>query len=252
MGMQGSSQQSSSNGYSYNQSLAQSLSQSGQSIWGPQGAGLENLYGQVSGMLGQQGNAQGVSQGNVNNVMGQAQTGLNAVAGIAGGRTALDPFTDPNSALAQRQTADLATTVGNEFNRNILPGIKSNSGLAGQMGSSRDALARGVAAGDAATAISQGGTNFYANAYNTAAQAAGAKTSAMLSAGQSLPDLSTGVYNLGMSPQQAAWAPLMAAGSIFGGPTALSSSYALSQAQSQGEQFQKGQTSGKSFGFNFF
>lgn len=252
MGFSGGSQQSNSSGYSYNEGLSQAVSQSGQSIWGPQGAALGGLYGQASNLMGQQGNAGQAAQNQVNAVMPGAQAGMGAVQNIAGGQTALDPFTNPNSALARRQTADLAATVGNEFNRNILPGIRSNSGQVGQIGSSRDALARGVAGGEAARAISEGGTNFFANAYNTAANAAGQKTSAMLGAGQSLPGMAAGIYNLGMSPQQAAWAPLAAAGSIFGGPTALSQSYSLAQNQQRGEQFQEGQSSGRQFGFNFF
>jgi hypothetical protein len=252
MGFSSGSQQSSGQGYSYNEGLSQAVSQSGQEIWAPQAGGLAGLYGQATKLLGQQGNAQGVAQGQVDQVMPGAQAGYGAVQRIAGGSTALDPFTDPNGDLARRQTSDLAASVGQEFNRNVLPGIRSNSGVAGQIGSSRDALARGVAAGDAARAISEGGTNFFANAYNTAANAAGQKAGMMLNAGQSLPEMGAGIYNLGMSPQSAAWAPLAAAGSIFGGPTALSSSYSLAQNQTRGEQFQKNQSSGKQFGFNFF
>jgi hypothetical protein len=109
------------------------------------------------------------------------------------------------------------------------------------MGGSREALAKGVAAGDAAQAISQGATDFYGAQYGLAQQAAGA-----------LPGMAGAVANLGMMPLQAQWMPWQAQQGILGGPAVLNRSNSLSEslARSQGENMQYGQSS--QMGFNLW
>jgi hypothetical protein len=224
MGMSGSSGSSSSASYGYNTSLAQSM----QDVWGPQAGGLTGLYNQAGQLQQQQ---QGQVAGAANQLGQQVQPA---------GQFGLDQmmqFANPNSQLAQQQTANLADTVGQEFGRTILPQIQSGAGLSGNIGGSRQKLAQGVAAGDAARQISQGATDFFSNAYNQAGQAAGA-----------LPGMASSVFNLGMQPFQAAWAPLSSLAGILGGPTVLN----RSQALSQGEQSARSTGKQKSFGFNLW
>lgn len=249
-----SNQQSTSNSYGYNDSLAQSVNASNQSVWGPQAGGLQQLYGQAQKLMGQQGNMQGISQGQVNQVMPGARAGMAATQDIAGGGGPLAQYAQPNNALAQQETESLAQTVGDQFRRQVLPGLTSNANLTGGLGGSRDALARGVAGGDAARAISQGATDLYGQQYAIGAQAAQGQTSAQLAAGSALPEMASSIYNLGMTPQQAAWAPLTSAAGVFGGPTVLGQSYGLSQAQSLAQNWGNSQSSGKSTeaGFKFF
>jgi hypothetical protein len=65
---------------------------------------------------------------------------------------------DINSPLMQRQLADLADVVGEQFGRTIMPQINQGATAAGQYGSSRQGIAQGLAAGEAANAISRGAT----------------------------------------------------------------------------------------------
>lgn len=217
-----SSGSSSSSGWGYGYNAAQSM----QDIWGPQASALTGLYGDATALAGkQQTQAPAAATGLVRSLMPGAQSGFQQMV----------QFANPNSDLARQQTANLADTVGTEFNRAILPGIRSGAGIGGNMGGSREALAKGVAAGDAARAISEGGTNFFANAYNQAANAA-----------SQLPAMAGQVFNLGMTPFQAAWAPLQSLASILGGPTALG------QSQAVGENWQQQMSKSRNFGFSLW
>ncbi len=80
---------------------------------------------------------------------------------------------DINDPLVQRQIADLADTVGDQFGRTILPQISQGATGAGQFGSSRQGVAEGIAAGDAAQAISQGATQALLGGQQVALQAQG-------------------------------------------------------------------------------
>jgi hypothetical protein len=221
---------SASSGYGYSSSLANSAT----NVWGAQAAPLQSLYGQAQGQAGQ-----GVDP----SISGAAAGGVGALSKIAGGTTALDPFTNPNSDLARRQLSDASTEIGNNFNRVVMPGLTSAAGTAGALGGSRDYLARGVAASDAQSQISKAGTDIYSNIWNNASQAAAGKTDAMLSAGTSLPGAALQQYGLG-------WAPLQQLSGILGGPTVLSQS----QAGTQSENWNSSKSTQKSsqFGFNFF
>lgn len=222
-----SSNNSSGSSYGYNTSLAQSM----QSAWAPQAAALTGMYSDAASLAARQGaQVPGQSRNLLAQTMPAAQQGL----------AQMQQFANPNSALAAQQTANLAATVGQQFNQQVLPGIRSGAGIGGNMGGSREALAKGVAAGDAARAISEGGTNFYANAYNQAQNAA-----------SQLPAMAGQVFNLGMTPFQAAWAPLQSLGATLGvGPTTLSRSQAMSEAQNWAQQQAQGKSS--QFGFQLW
>lgn len=244
MGMSGgsSSGQSSSSGYGYSSSLANSVnaSQSTQNVWGGQAPALESLYGQAQQKAGQ-----GVDAGSA----GAMATGIGALSKMAGGTTPLDQFANPNSALANQQLGVAANQIGDQFNRVTMPGLTSSAGVAGALGGSRDGIARGIAASDAQRQIADAGTSIYSNMWNSAASAAAGKTDAMLSAGQALPGAA--LQNYGLS-----WAPLQQLSGILGGPTVLGSSNSLgvSQAGTQSENWNsaKSSQSAANFGFNFF
>lgn len=244
MGMSAGSSngQSSSSGYGYSQNMAQSVnaSNSNQNVWGGQAPALQSLYGA----------AQGQAAAGMNPALTQASNGgIDALSKIAGGQTALDPFTNPNSDLARQQLQDASTQIGNQFNRVTLPGLTSAAGTAGALGGSRDSLARGVAASDAQQQIGQAGTSIFSNMWSNAAQAASGKTDAMLAAGQALPGAA--MQNYGMS-----WAPLSQLAGILGGPTVLGNSSAMgvSQAGGQSENWNASNSkqNASQFGFNFF
>lgn len=78
---------------------------------------------------------------------------------------------DINNDLTQRQIGDLADTVGENFNRVIMPSINQGATGAGQFGSSRQGVAQGIAAGDAANAISRGATQALLGGQQVALQA---------------------------------------------------------------------------------
>jgi hypothetical protein len=226
MGMQGGGGGggSASRGYNYGAQLSQAL----QTIWGPQGAALSNMYGGVSNLMNQQaGQVPGAAQQLSGQSLPYAQQGMRQMA----------QFANPNSALARRQLGDYSQQVGQEFARNILPQLRTGAGIGGNMGGSREALARGVAGGDAARAIAQGGTDLYAHQYDLAQSAAGM-----------LPQMAGQYFGLGMQPYQAAWAPYTSAAGIFGGPQALSGQQSFNLGENWNNQM--GNPTRPSWGFN--
>jgi hypothetical protein len=249
MGMSGGSSNQSSSGYGYNQSLAQSVN--GQQVWQPQAQALTGLYGQAQNLANQQqGQVGATAQGLANTGTAASQGGLSALSGIANMQGPLAQYANPNSDLARQQLASATGDIQQNFLRNIMPGITSGAGLTGNIGGSRQAIAQGLAGGDAANAIAKAGTDIYSNMWNTGAQAAAGLTDAASQAAGMIPQAAQGLYNLGMSPFQAQWAPLTSLAGILGGPTALS--YGLSQAQSMGEQSQQSTGKSSQFGFSFF
>lgn len=256
MGFSGgsSSGSSSSTGYGYNQSLAQSVNASTQDVWAPQATNLQDLYGKAGALAGQQGNAGEVAQGLVDRNMGAVQGGIGALQDLAGGGGPLANYANPNSDLARRMVGDASDAIGQNFNRVVLPGITSAAGQVGGIGGSREALARGVAAGDAASAIGKAATDIYAQQYQTGAQAAAGLTDARLSAAGQLPGAATSAVNLGMSPFAASWAPLTSLANILGGPTTLGQSFGMSQAQGQAENWQSATSKqkGNQWGISLF
>jgi hypothetical protein len=215
---------SASRGYDYNAQLQQAM----QTIWGPQAQALQNMYGGVSGLMNQQ----------AGQIGGAAQQAANQALPYSGLQQ-LAQYATPNNDLAQQQLSQYSQQVGQEFGRNIMPQLRTGAGIGGNMGGSREALAQGVAAGDASRAIAQGGTDLYAQQYGMGLQAA-----------QALPGASAGYYNLAMQPYQAQWAPYTAAAGIFGGPTALQASQSFGLGENWNSQI--GKPTKPSYGFQLF
>jgi hypothetical protein len=239
------SNSASQNSYGYNDSLAQSVNQSAQNVWGPQAGALSGMYGGATGLANTQANAIG---GAANGLAGQYGGSLNAgIAGLknlAGGGGPLSAFTNPNTGLAQQQLNDATTNIANQFQRVTMPGINSAAGQAQGIGGGRQGIATGLAMSDAQNQIAQAGTGIYSNAYNTAAQAASSLGDQMLQAGAALPGAAQAGYNLGMNPFSSAWSPYTQLASVLGGPTVLGSSYGLSQAASQAQNWGTAQSKG--------
>lgn len=256
MGFSGgsSNNSSSSYGYGYNQSLAQSLNASTQDVWGGQAPALQNMYGQAGNLAASQQDAGARSQGLVDANMGAVNSGIGALQNMAQGGGPLAAYAQPNNALARQQLDAASAAIGENFQRNIMPGITSAAGQVGGIGGSREALARGVAAGDASNAIARAATDIYSQQYGIGAQAAAGQQDAMLSAASGLPGAATSAVNLGMSPYAAAWAPLQSMAQILGGPTVLGNSMGVSQAATLGEDWRQQKSSGRSsqWGFNLF
>jgi hypothetical protein len=218
----------------------------GTDIWGQQIPGFAQLFSNAMGLQSNQSAAlPGTASGLVAGVMPQAQQGIGALAGIAGGQSPIEAYTSPNNALASTQLGQMTDDISTNFARSILPQIRTGAGLAGGIGGSREALAQGVAAGDAARQIASAGTNLYGQQYQIGANAAAGATDARLAAGQALPGLASQVFNLGMAPMQAAWAPLQALAQILGNPAILSRSI------STGMDLNKSSSQGKGGGWGF-
>jgi hypothetical protein len=141
-----SSQTSSSYGENY-----------GSDVWGGQAPFLQDLYSRAQGMAGQ--GYQGAAG------LQQAQQALQGLIQPAGG-------TDPTLAAYGRQ-------LGQQFQEQILPGIRGEGISAGGLGSSRYGLAQGQAA--------QGAQR---NLQDFGAQTYGQRMDRQLGAGQALGQLS--------------------------------------------------------------
>lgn len=213
-----------SRGYDYAAQLSQAL----QTVWGPQAAALQQMYGGATNLMNQQSGQ----------MFGTASAAANAALPYSGMQQ-LAQYANPNTGLAQKQLSQYSEQVGQEFARNILPQLRTGAGIGGNMGGSREALAKGVAAGDASRAIAQGGTDLYAQQYGIGAQAAA-----------QLPGAAMGYYNMRMQPYQAAWAPYTAAAGVFGGPTTLSAQQGINLGESWNAQQQNKQKG--SWGFQLF
>lgn len=138
--------------------------------------------------------------------------------------------------------------VAENFNENIIPGIRTNAAGVGQYGSSRQGIAEGLAARGAANAMSDIATNLYGGQYQsdmnraleaanafTGAQQAGAGITSSLRGqefNQQMNQLSTLLGGTAQLPQ-VPWAPLAQYARILGGPTVLTEQL----NRSQGSQF---------------
>lgn len=101
------------------------------------------------------------------------------------------------SDLTNQQYASTVDTLTNSLQRNVLPGLRSNAVLAGQVGGSRQGIAEGLALSDYTKQLSDAGRQLaLANSANTLAQQAGSFNQGQdraLSATQSLGALQYGV-----------------------------------------------------------
>lgn len=102
-----------------------------------------------------------------------------------------------------QQIAGFGQDLGNFFQNQVLPGIQSSAGIAGQFGGSRQGVAAGLAGQDLINQFSRGATDIRSNAYGQTMQ--------------NLPNL----FNIGMSPYTMNWMPMQNLGNLIGPPTVL-------------------------------
>lgn len=250
-----SNQSSSSNSYGYSQNLAQSINASQSNVWGDQAKFLTGGYQQASDLAGQQGKTIGADAAKYGTQgYSDSQAGVGALRDVAGTGGASATYANPNNDLARTQLAAMTSDISDQFRRSILPSIQSSAGQVGAIGGSRAALAKGVAAGDAARTIGNAATDLYGRQYEIGANAAAQADSNRINAAGALPGAATASYNLGLSPYSSAWGPISSMMSAIGGPTVLSNSLGVSQAQSGSENWGQSQSAGSSrnWGFQFF
>lgn len=247
-------------------------------IWAPQGAELQKLYGRAEGMFGtpavaasrtwvpgqsqapspyntgqldEFGNAYGgggaFNYGNARPGQQQAASGYwqetpgqAATAGkvdqydqlaqgyLDQGHSQLDAgasgMRDQASWLQQFRTpgidpmADVyARNVAQNFNEQIMPGIRGNAAMSGGMGGSRQGIAEGLAAGRSSQQLQDFNAQLYGQQADRSLQAAGAYgQNAAAQAG-----LSTDYANLGQFQQALPWYALQQYAGILGRPTPL-------------------------------
>lgn len=195
-----------------NQSTSQNIGDSASSSFiDPTQMGfLSKLWGQGQGIT----NPAAVTAAS-KGLVGQMMPGLKSAFGNT---TAL---TDPTKQIAA-QTASLKSGLGSLFRDEINPAIRSGSIASGGFGGGRQGVAEGVAAGQLADTYAASLGDITANANNQAIAAAG-------QAGQ----LGQGIYNMGMLPSMAGFAPLQAMAGLLGSPTVLQEALSRSRGTSQ-------------------
>ena len=222
-------------GFGMNSSSGKNSSQSTNStnVWGGQAPFLQDMFGQGSSLMQQQ---QGVGQ-YAQDMMGGMLPGINAAMGSMGnmaqGGGPLQQFTNPNNGLISQQLGMLGSSLGDMFNNTVMPGLTSQANSAGGLGGSRHQLGIGQAAGNMFDQFQQGATSIMGNAYNQAANSAGQLQQSMMGAAGAMPGMGGDIFNLGMSPFNAAWAPLQNQAGLLGGPTVLGQGQSSAQGKNQ-------------------
>ena len=111
--------------------------------------------------------------------------------------------------FAQAQIGQLGLGLGRLFNQQIMPGIQSTFGQAGQLGGSRQALAQGQAAEGLGQAFTGGALDILGNSAQLALQANQAGLG--------------GLGQVGNAGNMAQWGTLPGLAGLLGGPTILGS-----------------------------
>ena len=227
-GFNASSSTSLANSNNWNQATNQSGNQafssqgnqatSGQNVWGNQANSLDSLYAAAGGLLNGS-SAQGQQAQAIGNQGQQAWA------------SQLTPGANPYFDQAVQASIDQAT---DSFKRGTLADLDARSAGVGQLGSSRDRLATGEAAGLFGQSIAQ--------------------TSAQQRAQQYSSDQDRSLQAIGMTGnmQQGAYSPLSVAASLIGGPTVLANSQSSGWGQGGSTGYGSAQSSGGgiSSGFN--
>jgi hypothetical protein len=194
--------------------LSSNQATSGQNVWGNQSGQLDALYAAAGGLLNGS-SPQGQQAQQIGNQGAQAWA------------QQLTPGANPYFDQAVQASIDQAT---DSFKRGTLADLDARSAGVGQLGSSRDRLATGEAAGLFGQSIAQ-----------TAAQQRAQQYSA---------DQDRSLQAIGMTGnmQQGAYSPLSVAASLIGGPTVLSNSQSSGYGTGQSTGFGSGASSGWGYG----
>jgi hypothetical protein len=191
-------------------STGANISGSEQNVWGSQAPALGDLYASAQNVLGS-GNA-------------LAQPAAQAL------QSQLTPGVNPYFSQSLDQAISAATQG---FTRDVLPQLKSNAVGMNNLGTTRDQLATGEAAG----MFGQGLTRMVAD----------------MSTQQYTADQNRALQALMAAPQISGmqWQPQQVAAGMIGGPTVLGSSFGQGWQTSQGTSQGTGSGYSKGSGFNF-
>jgi hypothetical protein len=210
---------------SFGMGSEKSSAEMNQNVWGGQSPFLQALYQGAQALQRQQGGqVPGAANRYAQEGLGGAGAGMASMMDIARTGGPVGQYANPNNALAKEQLSQMSTNIGQNFQRNVMPALNSAAGVAGGLGGSRNAIGRGLAASDAQQQIAQAGTNLYGHQYDIGAQAAAQATQARMGAAGALPGMGQDIYNLGLSPFSAQWAPYTALAQMLGSPVSLASS----------------------------
>lgn len=141
------------------------------------------LTGAASGQLANQAGAfesifnQNPTDINATGTQGGAADASQAIQQLLGGGGGQNPFLDQLVQSAIQTQTDA-------FNRNVLPGIRSEAQQAGQIGGSRQGIAEGIAANDLTQSIGNTTADIFGNAFNTQVGAQGQALGNILGAQQ--------------------------------------------------------------------
>lgn len=203
------------------QSTQQSTTDSNTFVDPGQAPFLQSMYGQASGMVNP-GATQAAAQGASNFNAPHLQGGMQNLSGLM----------DTQGQIGA-QTASLQSGLAQLFNEQMMPGIQSNSMMAGGFGGGRQGVAEGVGMGQIGQAFTQGLGDIVARANQTA-----------LGAGGMMPGMAQGLFANAIAPTTAGLDPLAQLAQIIGSPTLLSQS----AQQSSGQSTSSGSSGGFSFG----
>lgn len=227
-------------GFSNQSQQAQSSGSGNSFISGMQSPFLSSLWQGATNLAGGQQGIQGQAQNMVGQMLPGTFDALGSMGNIAQGNSPLAQFANPNNQLVSQQLGMLGQSLGDMFTNTIAPTMGSAANMAGGLGASRHQLGLGQAAGDIGKAFMSGGVDLASNAYNTAANSANALTQSMMGAGSAIPGMSADIFNLGMSPMNAAWSPFQNLAGILGGPTVLQQNQQQMTSSGKQNQFKLG------------
>ncbi len=237
MGASGSDSSSKSNSINQAQSYGASISNgfnASQTYVDPQSAGQFNQMRKMAMNAADPTGAQAAA----------AQQSLANAGYLGGAANTLQGLADPSAQIAA-QSASLQAGLGDLFQNEINPAIKSEAVLAGGLGGGRQGVAQGVAAGELADAFTQGYGDIVARANNQA-----------MSAANSMPGLTQAMMGNSQSPYGAGLDILGQLSGVLGQQNILSKSAGANRSASQNGSQAFGRSSSnskaQSFGFNWF
>jgi hypothetical protein len=184
------------------------LRNTGQSLYGQNGAGAQNFASQQGQALFNQGLGyanQAVSNPFLSSLQQMAQPG-------------------GNQQLIGQQIGQLGADLGRNFQQNLMPGIRRDAIGLGGFGGTRQGVAEGIAAQGTQDAFARGATQIYGQNAQMA-QDAGIAGGNLLGQGAlgAMGGLG-GLFELGLGQYTGGFAPLNNLAAIIGGPTVLDQS----------------------------
>ena len=170
--------------------------------------------------------------------------------GVLPGTNFLEQRLSEQNPFLNQQISQLGSDLGQQFQQQILPGIRRGSQVIGAQGGGRQGVAEGLASQGVSDAFARQAGSLRFQDVTARQGAAGALAGFGLGQQQlqaqgaqaglgSLADQ----FNLGIAPFAAQFAPLQALSDIVGAPTVLNRTSSFSQAT--------GSSRGRSSGFNF-